>query len=126
MCYRDKYEIPGCRLLAVHNSGPACSLKAGHFLTTWVTVICRRVSGYGALVLILFPPGVSEYMYPHFRLCGSFEVLLTVHLSIILVTDQLDYFNGELNPICHLLALLGSNHILHVSRLRFNAPILVL
>jgi hypothetical protein len=26
--------------------------------------------------------------------------------------------NGELNPICHLLALLGAHHILHVSRVR--------
>jgi hypothetical protein len=28
--------------------------------------------------------------------------------------------NAELNPICHLLALLGAHHILHVSRIRFN------
>ena len=28
--------------------------------------------------------------------------------------------NAELNPICHLLALLGAHHILHVSRLRVN------
>jgi len=26
--------------------------------------------------------------------------------------------NGELNPICHLLALLGPHHILHVSTVR--------
>jgi len=26
--------------------------------------------------------------------------------------------NAEFNPICHLLALLGSHHILHVSMLR--------
>jgi hypothetical protein len=26
--------------------------------------------------------------------------------------------NTELNPICHLLALLGAHHILHVSRIR--------
>jgi len=26
--------------------------------------------------------------------------------------------NAELNPICHLLALLGAQHILHVSRIR--------
>ena len=26
--------------------------------------------------------------------------------------------NAELNPICHLLSLLGAHHILHVSRLR--------
>jgi hypothetical protein len=27
-------------------------------------------------------------------------------------------FNAELNPICHLLALLGAHHIFHVNRLR--------
>jgi hypothetical protein len=28
--------------------------------------------------------------------------------------------NAELNPICHLLALLGTHHILHVSKVRVN------
>ena len=28
--------------------------------------------------------------------------------------------NAELNPICHLLALLVAHHFLHVSRIRFN------
>ena len=28
--------------------------------------------------------------------------------------------NAELNPICHLLALLGAHHILHFSRIRVN------
>jgi hypothetical protein len=28
--------------------------------------------------------------------------------------------NTELNPICHLLALLGAHHIFHVSRIRVN------
>jgi len=28
--------------------------------------------------------------------------------------------NAELSPICHLLALLGAHHILHVSRLTVN------
>ena len=28
--------------------------------------------------------------------------------------------NAELNPICHLLALLGAHHILHVSRISVN------
>jgi len=27
-------------------------------------------------------------------------------------------FNAKLNPICHLLALLGAHHFLHVSRIR--------
>jgi hypothetical protein len=29
--------------------------------------------------------------------------------------------NAEINPICHLLALLGAHHILHISRIRVNA-----
>ena len=29
--------------------------------------------------------------------------------------------NAELNPICHLLALLGAYHILHVGRKRVNS-----
>ena len=39
--------------------------------------------------------------------------------------------NAELNPICHLLALVGAHHILHVSRVRVkgltvNLPICVI
>jgi hypothetical protein len=30
----------------------------------------------------------------------------------------LNHLNAELNTICHLLALLGAHHILHVSRIR--------
>jgi hypothetical protein len=31
---------------------------------------------------------------------------------------RFNLLNAELNPICHLLALLGAHHILHVSRIR--------
>jgi len=31
-----------------------------------------------------------------------------------------NHLNAELNPICHLLALLGAHHILHVSWVRVN------
>jgi hypothetical protein len=40
--------------------------------------------------------------------------------------DQLSDFNplnAQLNPICHLLALLGAHPILHVSRIRVNVGI---
>jgi len=30
----------------------------------------------------------------------------------------INLLNAELNPICHLLELLGAHHILHVSRIR--------
>ena len=33
---------------------------------------------------------------------------------------HLNPLNAELNPICHLLALLGAHRVLHVSRIRVN------
>jgi hypothetical protein len=32
--------------------------------------------------------------------------------------DTINPLNAELNPICHLLALLGARHIFHVNGLR--------
>jgi len=34
---------------------------------------------------------------------------------------NLNPLNAELNPICHLLALLGVHHFLHVSRIRVKS-----
>jgi hypothetical protein len=34
--------------------------------------------------------------------------------------SDVNSLNTKLNPICHLLALLGAHHILHVSRIRVN------
>ena len=34
--------------------------------------------------------------------------------------DTVNPLNTELNPICHLLALLGAHHIFHVSGLKVN------
>jgi hypothetical protein len=36
------------------------------------------------------------------------------------MSEVVNPLNAELNPICHLLALLGAHHILHVSRIRVN------
>jgi hypothetical protein len=33
---------------------------------------------------------------------------------------HINTLNAELNPICHLLALLGAHTIFHVSRIRVN------
>jgi hypothetical protein len=51
------------------------------------------------------------YSYPS----GLEKTLCKWELYVPLVTKGL---NAELNPICHLLALLGAHHILHVSRIR--------
>jgi hypothetical protein len=34
------------------------------------------------------------------------------------LNNKINPLNAELNPICHLLALLKAHHILHVSRIR--------
>ena len=36
--------------------------------------------------------------------------------------DKINLLNAELNPICHLKALLGAYHISHVSRMRVKYP----
>jgi len=38
--------------------------------------------------------------------------------QMVLVVFRINPLNAELNPICHLLVLLGAHHILHVSRIR--------
>ena len=36
-------------------------------------------------------------------------------------TADINPLNAELNPICYLLALLGAQHFLHVSRIRVKS-----
>jgi len=36
---------------------------------------------------------------------------------------EINPLNAKLNPICHLLALLGAHHILHVNRVRVKSRI---
>jgi len=38
------------------------------------------------------------------------------HVKCIII----NLLNAELNPTCHLLALLGAHHILHISMVRVN------
>ena len=44
----------------------------------------------------------------------------TLHKRFIISmnTKEFNPLNAELNPICHLLALLGAHHVFHVSGLR--------
>ena len=41
------------------------------------------------------------------------------------ITLCVNPLNVELNPICHLLALLGTHTILHVSRIRVKTVIII-
>jgi len=44
--------------------------------------------------------------------------LKDLHLYLVFFLSKFNPLNAELNPICHLLALLGAHHIFHVSRIR--------
>jgi hypothetical protein len=46
--------------------------------------------------------------------------LLGAHHILHISRISVNPLNAQLNPICHLLALLGAHHILHVSRIRVN------
>jgi len=48
----------------------------------------------------------------------------SISLYIIWSSVVINPLNAELNPICHLLALLGAHHILHISRIRVKRQIL--
>ena len=41
-------------------------------------------------------------------------------MTLRLVSQPVNPLNAELNPIRHLLALVGDRHIVHVSRVRVN------
>jgi hypothetical protein len=36
---------------------------------------------------------------------------------------EINPLNAELNPICHLLAILGPHHILHINRIRVKGNV---
>jgi ribosomal protein L40E len=53
--------------------------------------------------------------------CEYLVLLRHVHLnSFPLYPEEINTSNATLNPICHLLALLRTHHILHVIRIRVN------
>ena len=49
-------------------------------------------------------------------MCTAYEHAIQNHL----VYQYFNPLNAELNPVCHLMSLLGAHHILNVSRIRVN------
>jgi len=43
-----------------------------------------------------------------------------MQIVVLCYKQHVNPLNTKLNPICHLLALLGTHHILHVSRIWVN------
>ena len=44
-----------------------------------------------------------------------------LHIVQLKIQAFFNPLNAELNPICHLLALVGARHIVHISRIRVKA-----
>jgi len=68
-----------------------------------------------------FHPPVIQYDIVH--LFNDFWCCCTFWTSFMWIifkagTSKFNPLNAKFNPICHLLALLGAHHILHVSRIR--------
>jgi len=66
-------------------------------------------------------------------LCRQIAKYLNFKLTLHVVTTSLEKFerifnplNAELNPIYHLLALLGAHPILHISRVRVKVVTVLL
>jgi hypothetical protein len=69
------------------------------------------------LVKFLTMPPVFRFRSPPGPSPGSTVNVCSSHDISVQLFNPL---NAELNPICHLLALLGAHHILHVSWIRVN------
>ena len=76
---------------------------------------------YGKMSLKIISSGVFASLGEHLlkSLCPSFcaDIINSITRP---VSGKFNPLNTELNPICHLLALLGAHLILHVSRIRVN------
>jgi len=57
-------------------------------------------------------------------ICSCGNCAEAIGLSQGSITPDINLLNAKLNPICHLLALLGAHLILHVSRIRTNVLLL--
>jgi len=64
-------------------------------------------------------PVFSSFMVTEVRAILKRKLTYIFYTSIN-TFNNINPLNPELNPICHLLALLGAHYILHVSRIRVN------
>ena len=58
--------------------------------------------------------GVDKFLAP------ASSLVATLKVSWLPRSKVFNPLSAELNPICHLLALLGAHPILHISRIRVN------
>jgi hypothetical protein len=102
-------------------------------LCIWTKFVCPIACNYLRVRCLCFfgPKRYQPCFLPQFLLCACGYLRLQspslsrvcsrpVRFLFLIVILAFNPLNAELNPICHLLALLGADHILHVSRVRVN------
>jgi len=94
------------------------------FLVVFSNVICRRIkitkqrnAAYHKQHLLRMRRGIFYTSVEH--KCNRDQ--RPAHIKILSSVKQFDPLKPELNPICYLLALLGTHHFLHVSRIRVKS-----
>jgi len=66
------------------------------------------------------------YLYLYYKYVDTISCSIQIYCQDIgrvskqTTEETINPLNAELNPTCHLLALLGVHHFLHVSRIRVN------
>jgi len=74
-----------------------------------------------SVVIINICPYNPPRAYGLNRAATNSHSFLILGFVPICSSGNFNTLNAELNPICHLLALLGAHHILHVSGIRVKA-----
>jgi len=86
--------------------GLGVHVEAAWYLTVWSAVVRIYTNCLNTDTLVHF-----HTMYIHFT---------ALIININYFPKEHNPLHAELNPICHLLALLGTHPILHISRIRVN------
>jgi hypothetical protein len=78
------------------------------------------IVGHNAYWYIISPFEEGKY-HPYARVIYSdLQNGICVLVLVLVLAEVFNPLYVDLNPICHLLALLGAHHILHISRIRVN------
>ena len=110
-----------------------CSIKCGVcrvvlFITKgpWHDVCLQQYYSVGGVCSVVFAVGLVYGLTHTFVWAWLWPTGLSAVARKVLRTRlTFNPLNAKLNPICHLLALLGAHHILHVSRIRVKLILFV-
>ena len=60
----------------------------------------------------------------YFKSCVCVCIYIYIYIYIYITSWLFNPLNAKLNPICHLLALLGAHHIFHLGRIRIKLSLM--